>query len=420
MKIAIVASGTRGDVQPYIALGAGLAQAGHWVRLITTDDFELLAVEAGLDFCSSGASIEAMLQSPEWQGVTDSGNFLTILRHMNRAMQQHAHVFAAKMPELCAGMDLIVAGAGGIGGAFSVAEHFGIPIVQAYVFPLTPTSTFASPIAPIDSLGGLGNRASFHALQQALWQTTRISDVLTRRALGMSRTGVAAPFGKLARTGSPVLYGYSRHVLPRPHDWGAHVQVTGYWFLDPPSTWTPPRDLIDFLQAGSPPVYIGFGSMSNRDPHEAGRLALEALALTGQRGVIASGWGGLAQDDVPDTVYRLTSIPHGWLFPHMAAVVHHGGAGTTAAGLRAGVPSIIIPFMGDQAFWGRQVARLGVGTAPIPRKRLTASALASAIRETLENSAMRSRAADLGARIRAETGVQAAVEQIEGYAERVR
>jgi sterol 3beta-glucosyltransferase len=213
----------------------------------------------------------------------------------------------------------------------------------------------------------------------------------------------------------PVLYGYSQHVLPRPHDWAARYEVTGYWLLDAAGGWEPPAELVQFLEAGPPPVYIGFGSMGSKDPAAAGRLAIEALARSGQRGILAAGWGGMQATELPATVHLISSVPHSWLFPRMAAVVHHGGAGTTAAGLRAGVPSVLVPFMGDQPFWGRRVATLGVGPTPIPRKRLTAERLATAIGEAVSNAAMRQRASDLGQVLRAEDGIGRAVEIIDRF-----
>ena len=168
----------------------------------------------------------------------------------------------------------------------------------------------------------------------------------------------------------------------------------------------------DFLEAGSPPVYIGFGSMSSREPEATTRLVIEALRRVGQRAILLSGWGGLQKTDLPDMVFMGESLPHAWLFPRVAAVVHHGGAGTTAAGLRAGVPSITVPFFGDQPFWGRRIAELGVGPEPIPRRRLTVERLASAIQQAVGDDGMRLRAAKLGARIRAEDGIAGAVEII--------
>jgi sterol 3beta-glucosyltransferase len=251
------------------------------------------------------------------------------------------------------------------------------------------------------------NHLSFHLMQQMIWQSFKVSDVAMRQALGMGKPPFWGPFGELTRRQVPVLYGYSSHVLPRPCDWPDYYHVTGYWFLD--ESWQPPADLVDFLNAGAPPVYIGFGSMGSRNPEEAGRIALEALAKSGQRGILASGWGGLKSSDVPDNVHMVTSLPHSWLFPRMTAVVHHGGAGTTAASLRAGVPSVVVPFMGDQPFWGRRVSALGVGPAPIPRRRLTSQRLADAIRECVTNPTMRQKAGELGQRIRADDGIGAAV-----------
>jgi sterol 3beta-glucosyltransferase len=170
----------------------------------------------------------------------------------------------------------------------------------------------------------------------------------------------------------PILYGFSPSVIPAPSDWNGNTFITGYWFVDESENWQPPTALLDFLQSGSPPVYIGFGSMSNRNPEQTADLVIQALALTNQRAILLSGWSGLQKANTPDSIFMIDSIPHSWLFPRVSAVVHHGGASTTAAGLKAGVPSVIIPFFGDQPFWGQRVADLGVGPKPIPRKKLTA------------------------------------------------
>ncbi|MDZ4768971.1 MAG: glycosyltransferase [Chloroflexota bacterium] len=413
MKISIVASGSRGDVQPYIALGKGLKNAGYTVRVLTSDDFRSLVVEAGLAFSSAGESVEAVLQSEKWRKLMESGNFLAILRAMTSAMKERAHTLAQHMPGLLEGTDLIVTGMGGMGGTFSIAEKLAIPVIQAYVFPITPTRAFPSPLTPRLPFGTMLNRLSFLPMRQMLWQTTRVADSATRKVLGMPRASFFGPFAALQQKQVPILYGYSRHVLPQPSDWGALTHVTGYWFLDPPADWVPPADLSHFLQAGSAPIYIGFGSMGNRNPEETTRLVLEALRLSGQRGVLASGWGGMSQTDLPDMVHMLDSVPHSWLFPRMAAVVHHGGAGTTAAGMRAGVPSIIVPFFGDQPFWGQRAAQLGVGPVPTAKKRLTAEKLAHSITQAVNDNVMRQRAADLGEKIRLENGVSQAASLLE-------
>lgn len=206
------------------------------------------------------------------------------------------------------------------------------------------------------------------------------------------------------------LYAYSPHVLPKPSDWGPDVLVSGYWFLDEPG-WHMPADLEAFLAAGSAPVYVGFGSMPGLDPAEMARIVTEALARTGKRGLLASGGGALGAANAPH-VHVIKAAPHGELFRNVAAAVHHGGAGTTGAALRAGLPSAICPFFGDQPFWGRRIAQLGVGPAPLDRKALTVESLAAAL-EAMDDTGMKTRAARLGEAIRAEDGIAAACTFIE-------
>ncbi|MBX2996963.1 MAG: glycosyltransferase family 1 protein [Caldilineaceae bacterium] len=409
MKISVVASGTRGDVQPYLALSKGLQEAGYNVRLLASENFEALITGAGVPFGSMGMGAEERIQSEEWRKAIEGGNFFTVLGKMQAEVKNAAADLAPKLPPLLEGSDLIITGMAGLGGVFSIAAHYKIPVIQAYVVPFTPTQEFSTPLVPSLPLGKLLNRFSYHVTHQLFWQSTKASDAETRRLLGMPKPPLWGPFRDLARSQPPTLYGYSAHVLPRPQDWGAQAHVTGYWFLDEGEDWQPPADLMAFLDAGDPPVYIGFGSMGSRNPEEAGRITLDALARSRQRGVIASGWGGLKPTDLPDTVHLISSLPHSWLFPRMAAVVHHGGAGTTAAGLRAGVPSIVTPFGMDQPFWGRRIADLGVGPQPIPRKRLTGERLGDAITEAVSNPSMRRLAADLGEKIRSEDGVGNAV-----------
>jgi sterol 3beta-glucosyltransferase len=414
-NISIVASGTRGDVQPYVALGKGLKEAGYNVRLLSSENFETLVREAGVEFYSTGESIEAIIQSDEWHKTLESSNFLKILAQMQRELKRYARTLAQRIPALLEGSDMIVAGAGGLGGVFAVADMLKIPMMQAYVFPFAPTREFPSPLVPNLPFGRLLNPISFHLTRQMLWQSSKVGDSATREVLRLKKGSFWGPFRMLAERKVPALYGYSRHVLPVPQDWDNTQNVTGYWFLDEPDGWNPPPDLVEFLKAGPPPVYIGFGSMGSRNPQEAGQLAVEALERSGQRGILASGWGGISLSNLPQNVHLISSIPHTWLFERMSAVVHHGGAGTTAAGLRAGVPSIIIPFMGDQPFWGKRVADLGVGPMPIPRKKLTSQRLAEAIKEAVSNHVMRERAFVLGEKIRAEDGVGNAVALIEHY-----
>jgi sterol 3beta-glucosyltransferase len=415
VRIAIIAMGSRGDVQPYLALGKGLKSAGHSVRLITHENFEKLVTSHGLEFCPAKGNVQEVMESPEIRELLERGNFLAINKYTSKLVKDISIDWAHDGLIACEGMDLLIAGVGGLYLAISLAEKLRIPFLQAYVFPFTPTKDFPAILLPqgISKLGGTFNRLSHHLFRQIMWQASRKAD---RSARQQVLNLPPAPF--LGSYNSPILrqyrtlYGFSPSVIPQPTDWH-NTEVTGYWFLDEATDWTPPATLSKFLASGAPPVYIGFGSMGSRNPAETADLVLAALDRAGQRGILVSGWGGLSQANLPDTVHMMESVSHSWLFPRVAAVVHHGGAGTTAAGLRAGVPSIVVPFFGDQLFWGQRVEKLGVGTAPIPRKKLTVENLARAIDRAVTDQVMRQQAANLGAKIQSEDGIASAVRVIE-------
>jgi sterol 3beta-glucosyltransferase len=415
MRIAIIAMGTRGDVQPYLSLGKGLKTAGHFVRLITHENFEQLVTSHGLEFCPVKGNVQEVLESPEMLTLLEQGNFLAINKYTAKIVQDISIEWARDGLVACQGMDLLIAGVGGLYLAISLAEKLRIPFLQAYIFPFTPTKAFPAILLPqsISKLGGTVNRLSHHLFRQIMWQGFQKADRLARQqVLNLPPAPFWGSYNSPILREHPTLYGFSSSVIPQPADWH-NALVTGYWFLDQAADWTPPAALTKFLESGAPPVYIGFGSMGSRNPIETADLVLAALERTGKRGILVSGWGGLSQAHLPDTVHMVESVPHSWLFPRVAAVVHHGGAGTTAAGLRAGVRSIVIPFFGDQLFWGQRVEKLGVGTAPIPRKKLTVENLAQAIDRAVTDPWMRQRADDLGAKIKAEDGIANAMRVIE-------
>lgn len=416
MNIAIIALGSRGDVQPYVALGKGLHEAGHAVRLITHVNYETFVRSYGLGFWPMQGDVQELMQTPEMRELTERGNFIAITRRTAQLAQEVVLEWTKDGLAACAGMDLLVAGVGGLNVAIALAEKTGLPLLQAYVFPFTPTRAFPAVLLPpgVPRLGGAFNRFTHHVTRQFMWQGFRGADTLARqKVLGLPAAAFFGPYRSPVLQNSPILYGISPSVIAKPVDWGDNVHVTGYWFLDAAADWTPPMALQQFLEAGAPPVTIGFGSMSNRNPEATLDLVLQALNQTGQRAIILSGWGGLQKANWPDNVFVAEAIPHTWLFERVAAVVHHGGAGTTAAGLRAGVPSIIIPFFGDQPFWGEKVAALGVGPTAIPRQKLTAARLAQAIHQAVTDEKMRENAAALGSQIRSEDGVARAVKLIQ-------
>jgi sterol 3beta-glucosyltransferase len=415
MRIAIIATGGRGDVQPYIALGQGLQKAGHTVRLVTMQDFEALVRSYGLEFWSVRGNAQESLESTEARELMEKGNLLTMLRLMKKESMRTSVEWMEDGLAACQGMDLLITGSLGLNIGLALAEHLNIPLIRAHLFPFTPTRTFPSVLIPQTStnLGGSFNLLSWQLVLQMLWLGVGpIFNQARKKVLGLPPSSLVETYHSDSSKG-PMFYGFSPSVIPRPADWKDGVHVTGYWFLDPAEDWTPPPALVDFLQAGPPPVYIGFGSMSSRKPEETAELVIKAITKTGQRALLFSGWSGLHKEDLPDSVLMIDSIPHAWLFPRAAAVVHHGGAGTTAAGLRAGVPSIVVPFNFDQPFWGQRVHKLGVGPRPIPRSRLTVDRLAQAIQEVVTNTSMRQRAAELGSKIRAEDGIANAVDLIQ-------
>ena len=302
-------------------------------------------------------------------------------------------------------------------GGYSIAEKLSIPGYRAILQPSGRTKEFPSCITPPEvRWGGIYNWLTHFLMEQLFWQPFKqpINDWI-HSTLNLPPLPWLGFSSRTYQQKHPYLYGYSPSVIPKPRDWQDWRHVTGYWFLDRPSDWQPPADLVDFLESGSPPVYIGFGSMMSSNPEERTELVLKALAKAGKRGILLTGWGGLSNTDLPDDVFKIESIPHDWLFPQMAAIVHHGGAGTTSAGLRAGVPTIITPFFADQPFWGYRVKELGVGSAPIPQKDLTAEKLAAAIQTATSDKAMRDRACTLGEKIRSEDGVKRAVEIFHRY-----
>ncbi|MCX7030065.1 MAG: glycosyltransferase [Spirochaetes bacterium] len=422
-RIVIVAPGSRGDVQPYVALGKGLQDAGMPVRVVTSHDHEELVTSHGLEYRPVEAGIEDFIRTRKMREALEKGSLLTSMARLAQEVKRGGEQLARRTLTACEGMDMLLAGISGVFVARSISEKTGLPLVQAYNVPFTPTCEFPGALLPGFGpfFGGALNRLSHRLTRQIVWQAYRPVDRLVRRkVLGVPAAPPLGPFGPDAGQGMPVLYGISPSVIAPPRDWdGDRIHVTGYWFLEPAESWQPPDPLVRFLEAGSPPVYVGFGSMSSRNPGETAGIVLEALRRVGQRAVVLSGWGGLHAADLPDSVLMVDGVPHSWLFPRMAAVVHHGGAGTTAAGLRAGIPSVVVPFHGDQPFWGQRVAALGAGPVPIPRRNLTIEGLARAINAAVTDTAMRRRAADLGARISAEDGVARAVSLIRWAADQL-
>jgi sterol 3beta-glucosyltransferase len=417
MRLTVLTLGSRGDVEPCLALAVGLRRAGHEVTFATGADFEPFVAARGVRFAPLRVDVQHILRSDKGKKLLAGRGIRAFLRPipadawaLRQRLMEDAWVAAR-------GADAVVYHPR-VPGAYDAAEKLRVPAILADYLPqLTPTREFPFPLFPCRTLGGFVNRLSFRAFGIVDLPFAALRNRWRARALGLPPRPWHA--SDLKRNGRPlpVLYHFSKHLVPPPADWRGPIAVTGPWFLDPPPGWRPPADLSAFLDAGPPPVFVGFGSMVSQDPGRMTAVVVEALRLSGQRGILMTGWGGLARAALPETIFTLDEIPHGWLFPHVAAVVHHGGAGTTAAGLRAGKPTVVCPYFHDQPFWGRRVHDLGVGPRPVPQRHLTADRLAEAIRVAV-GKGMRQRAEALGEKVRAEDGVARAVEVIAAWCDR--
>ncbi len=416
MHITVIAVGTRGDVQPLVALAKRLHCAGRTVRVATTLEFEALVREQDLDcFALSGSPSQMMQNAEMLAAMGGNRNPVALVRGILKTIKPQFEQGVAEIWAACQDTDAMILSLLGFYGGYHVAEKLGVPFFEGYVLPGRPTRAFPSPLLGADlHLGGAANWLSHTLLLQIAWQLLQpVVNHARQVVLGLPPLSFRRLFREFEEKHQPTLHGYSSLVLPKPPDWPEWHHVTGYWFLDRQLDWQPPDDLVDFLESGPQPVCIGFGSMTGRDPERVTGIVLEALRRSEQRGLLLTGWGGISASDLPDDVFMIDSAPHDWLFPRVAAVVHHGGSGTTAAGLRAGVPAVIVPFGGDQFLWGRCIRKQGVGPEPIPCKKLTPERLTLAIRMATGNEAMRKNAAALGAKIRAEDGVEQAVAIIE-------
>ncbi len=416
MRITIFAAGSRGDIQPCITLGKGLQQAGYQVCLAAPENFADFIQKNGVGFYPVGGDVQQIMASDTGRKFMETGgaNPIRSIMAMRKLIAPVAKRMAGDAYDACKETDALICL--GVFSAFgkSIAEALNIPVMNIEPTPLLPTKAFPAPSWPLQrNLGGVHNYLSGVAMLRVIWQwySPFVNDF--RRRLGLPAYSAAHFLRTLKST--PMLSAYSPSIIPHPADWPGSVHVTGYLFLDIQPDWQPSPELEAFLDAGDPPVYIGFGSMAGRRPEQLAKLVLEALAKSGQRGVLLKGWGGLQTGAVPENVFVLDSAPHSWLFPRMSAVIHHGGAGTTAEGLRVGVPGIIIPFAFDQSFWGARIKTLGLGVDPIPQKNLTADRLANAISIADTNSDIKQRASSYGAAIRAEDGTGNAVEVIKRY-----
>lgn len=405
MRVAIQTLGTRGDVQPYVALALRLQARGHEVQLAAPLQFEALVRDRNIPFAPLPGEFLALLEDPEAKAAISGRGFGAGFKLLRKVKPLMCQLFDAEWEALRTfSPDILVYHPKSV-MAPSMADALRIPHVLASPLPgFTPTSEFPSPLLPFRSLGPFNRLSHMLAMRSPRFLFGSTMRRWRSAALGLDgRLNVSPPSG--------MLYAYSPHVVPIPGDWREDVLVSGYWFLDQ-REWNMPDDWQDFLRAGDKPVYIGFGSMPGVNPEALAEIAVAALSSTGRRGILATGGGALKVGKVPSNIHVIASAPHDQLFNHVSAAVHHGGAGTTAAAIRVGIPSTTCPFFGDQPFWARRVVELGIGPMPLNIKTLTASDLSRAL-AAMEDGKMRANAESLGAKVIAEDGAGAAATFLE-------
>lgn len=418
MKITLLAFGSRGDIQPIIALALSLQKAGHTVKVATHRSFESWVRESGLDFALLSMNLMESIRSQQVQEILRKGK--TPLGFISTYQKFVAPTMDAVLLDswkACQDAEAIVASSLAFWGS-DIAEALGVPYYFAEFFPVSSTSAFPHALFPpqLGRLGGWFNRLSYSLMWGLFWYIYRPAinqwrqKQLNLPPIGMWRSHLSRMIAKK----TPILAAYSPNVVSLKKDRISNVYQTGYWFLDVPKDFIPPKDLVDFLEDGKPPIYIGFGSYTGgEEANKLTEIALAALKKSKQRGILLMDKEKAKSFDLPDTVFAIESIPHPWLFPKMAAVLHHCGAGTTAATIKAGVPHIPLPFMADQPFWGDRIVKLGIGTAPLSSETLTVEHLSDAMSKVVNNEEIKSRSLELGQKVANETGAIDAVAVIE-------
>ncbi|KAK6785930.1 hypothetical protein RDI58_014455 [Solanum bulbocastanum] len=411
MQIVILIVGTRGDVQPFTAIGKRLQDFGHRVRLATHANFKEFVLSAGLEFYPLGGDPKILAgYMVKNKGFLPSGpSEIPVQRNQMKEII-YSLLPACKEPDMDTGVpfkaDAIIANPPAYGHVH-VAEALQIPIHIFFTMPWTPTSEFPHPLSRVKQPAGY--RLSYQIVDTLIWLGIRdmINDVRKKKLKLRPVTYLSG--SQSSELDIPHAYIWSPHLVPKPKDWGPKIDVVGFCFLDLATGYEPPESLVNWLKAGPKPIYIGFGSLPVQDPQGMTNTIVKALEITNQRGIINKGWGGLGNLAEPkDFVYLLDNVPHDWLFLQCAAVVHHGGAGTTAAGLKAACPTTIVPFFGDQPFWGERVHARGVGPQPIEADQFTLDRLVHAIRFMLKPE-VKERSIELAKAMENEDGVTGAV-----------
>ncbi len=409
MRITMLSVGSTGDVRPYVLLGQELQSRGHRVTVSAFPRFQEMAENAGLGFSPIRGNAESMMASI----MAPDTNAFTYLPRLWKGVKDAAPQMLLDMTESCRNADVMVCNF--FGSVFySIAEKFDIPCIQTHLFPMDPTGDVPISSVRNQHLGSFVNKSSYSLGYYVIGTVEKHILGSWRRENGLAeRRPGFRPDYRVGAHAVPVICAISPSLFPRPDDWDPRIHMSGFWFDEAPVIYEPSPDLAEFLENGPRPIYIGFGSMNTGDMNSLLSICLRSVHAAGLRAVFSTGWGDRTQLKSTNTVFFMEDVPHDWLFPRIEAVVHHGGAGTTAAGLRYGRPTLVIPFAGDQSFWGNQVYRSGSGPKPIPRDSLSVRKLTRALLDLKNNGGYAESALRVRDGMSREHGVRSAADFIE-------
>jgi UDP:flavonoid glycosyltransferase YjiC (YdhE family) len=420
MRLTLVGLGSRGDVEPFVALGEGLQASGHEVTILTHAMFEGMVTSRNLKYRLLSGNVTESLNTKESREVLETGGeayrLFSKLRedatpHVDTALDEMIEAFKLADHVICSPITLHA--------TCMLADDLGIKYTIAAVNPAGPTRAFHNVLFPPapeflpKSMQEFYNVRSHLLTDKFVWSFLKpLMNPVWRKRFGKSlpkKDPLRASFEKNLPL---LLFGYSKYVLPKPADWSPLQFVTGYWFLKNPVKSISDPELIKFLESGDKPVFIGFGSMNDAEGlgNRLIDMALNVANKTGKRVIILKPAKYELPKEANEKIYLTNPVPFELLFPHLSLAIHHGGAGTTAAGLRAGIPQVITPLISDQRFWSWRVYKLGTGPKPIPWKKLNDKRLIDAVNSVFASSTMASTAKTTGEQIRAEDGVKNAVD----------
>ena len=418
MRITLITSGSRGDVEPYVALAEGLRDSGHIVTIATEARYETFILERRLKFFSIPGDTIAAINSPEGhKALNKKNNTESFFNHLTNASAPMATEIILHCLEACKNAEHIICTHFSLHTGYFLSQQLGIPFSMASVNPMVSceTSEFHNMMFPLGPswLPGFADRTynsfSHKTVRELWWKSYR--NIYT--GAWKSACNITLPASDPLKTvKQPLsLFGYSPSVLKKPKDWSNNHHVCGYWLLKADDNWTVPTELEKFINEGTQPIYIGFGSMNNSmlKNGEVENLILDTVARTKQRAVILKQGLNFEAGQIADNIFATGPVPFKYLFQKMKLLVHHGGAGTTALGLEAGIPSVLTPLIVDQRFWAWRAEKIGVAPAPLHWHGVTSAKLASAINNWVDNNAAKKRSEELGEKLQRENGVETAV-----------